>query len=138
VRRAVKYISGLALLANILFSFAANAGGNYFGVWSGTVTQMAMAGQKYEKYNVSVTVTPRKYRIDYDSLACGGELRLIKQQGRFFRFRDELDYGLQNCDNGGRTEIHFLNPERATFQWFDKNGVMRVEGRLKKLQQLMI
>lgn len=126
------------LMANIFLAFAANAGQDYFGVWSGMVTETVVAGKQSEQYDVSVTVAPREYRIDYGSLECGGLLRLIKQQGRFFRFRDELNYGLKGCENNGRTEIHFLSPQRATFQWFDRNGVMRVEGHLTKLQQLMI
>jgi len=124
------------LLTNV--DFAANAGENYFGVWQGTVTEVSTAGKKHDRYDVSVTVTPTDYRVDYGLLECGGVLRLLMHQGRFFRFRDELDYGLDKCDDGGRTEIHFLNPRQATFQWFDKNGVMKVEGRLTRQPQLMI
>jgi hypothetical protein len=116
----------------------ASAEENYYGVWSGTLTQMVVAGQQYEQYEVTLTVTPHEYRIDYDSLGCGGVLRLLARRGRFYRFVDELNYGLKNCDNGGRTEIHFINPGLAAFQWFDKKGVLKVEGRLKRQPQMMI
>ena len=81
---------------------------------------------------------PNAYRIDYDSLDCGGPLRLLMHQGRFYRFHDELNYGLENCINGGRTEIHFISPGLAAFQWFDKQGVLKVQGQLTRHAQTMI
>lgn len=126
------------LIALLCFSFSANAEEKYLGVWNGTLTQMIVAGQKYEEYNVTITVTPHEYRVDYDTLECGGILRLLNQRGRFYRFRDELSYGLKNCDNGGRTEIHFINPDLAAFQWFDKSGTLKVEGHLKRRPQVMV
>lgn len=126
------------LIAGLWFSVAANAGDSHLGVWSGTLTEMIVAGKQYDRYEVSITVTPSKYRIDYDTLGCGGDLRLLNHRGRFYRFRDELNYGLKKCQNGGYTEIHFINPERATFQWFDGQGTLKVEGQLKRQSQLMI
>lgn len=120
------------------FSTEAGADNANLGVWSGTLIQMVVAGQQYEEYEATVTVTPDEYRVDYDSLDCGGVMHLLKQRGRFYRFREELDYGLSHCDNGGHAEIHFINSGLAAFQWFDKNGVLKVEGRLKRWPQLMI
>lgn len=134
----MKRLWGVFLIVGVCLSPAANAGDNHLGVWSGALTEMIVAGKRYERYRVTITVTPRKYRIDYDTLECGGELRLLQHRGRFYRFRDELKYGLKNCQNGGRTEIHFIDSEQATFQWFDKRGVLKVEGQLKKQAQMMI
>lgn len=119
-------------------SGVASDGGKYLGVWSGTLTEMVVAGQQYERYPVTLTMAPNAYRIDYESLQCGGSLHLLNHRGRFFRFRDELNYGLKNCDNGGRTEVHFISPELAAFQWFDQKGVLRVEGHLKRHRQTML
>lgn len=134
----MKILLRVLLAAGFCSSFSVSAGENYFGVWNGSLTEMIVAGQKYEQYDVTVTVTPLEYRIDYESLKCGGILRLVNQQGRFYRFRNELNYGLKNCGNGGRTEIHFINPGLAAFQWFDEKGVLKVEGHLKRQPQLMI
>jgi hypothetical protein len=134
----MKMLWRVFLIAGFCLSATAHAGGSHLGVWSGTLTEMIVAGKRYEQYEVTLTVTPRKYRIDYDTLECGGVLRLLIHQGRFYRFQDELNYGLKNCQNGGRTEIHFIDAEQATFQWFDKQGVLKVEGRLKRQPQLMI
>jgi len=85
-----------------------------------------------------MTLAPNRYRVDYDSLGCGGDLRLIHKEGRFFRFRDELNYGLDACTNGGRTELHIIGSERAAFQWFDADGVLKAEGYLERHRQVMI
>ena len=127
------------LLFSMSISTQLSAGQDYFGVWYGTVVEMVEAGKQYERYEVTISLVPGEYRIDYDSLGCGGKLQLQMQRGRFFRFKDDLNYGLEKCVSGGRTEIHFLNPGLAAFQWFDKNGVLKVEGHIRKQQtQLMI
>lgn len=109
-----------------------------YGVWSGMLTEVIVAGKRYSRYEVTVTLAPKRYHIDYDSLGCGGDLRLMQKEGRFFQFRDELNYGLDACTNGGRTELHIVGPERAAFQWFDAEGVLKVEGYLKRHRQDII
>ncbi|NOX91442.1 MAG: hypothetical protein GXP18_03010 [Gammaproteobacteria bacterium] len=126
------------LVTGFYFFTVANAAENYFGVWSGELTEVVVAGRQYSQYDVTLTMAANAYRIDYDSLGCGGKLRLLNRRGRFFRFRDELTYGFDDCHNGGRTEIHFINPELAAFQWFDKKGVLKVEGHLRRHSQTMI
>lgn len=42
------------------------------------------AGRRYIWYEVAVTLAPNRYRVDDDSLACGGDLRLLHKEGRFF------------------------------------------------------
>jgi hypothetical protein len=108
-----------------------------YGVWSGVLTEMIVAGQQYSRYEVTITLEPNHYHVDYDSLGCGGDLRLTRKTGRFLRFQDELNYGLDACSSGGRTELHIIGPERAAFQWFDADGVLKVEGYLKRHRQVM-
>ncbi len=134
----IKLLFRTVLTVGLWFSVVANAADAHLGVWSGTLTEVIVAGQQYQQYAATLTVTPQEYRIDYDTLSCGGILRLLKHKGRFYHFRDELDYGLKKCANGGRTEVHFISTERAIFQWFDKQGTLKVEGHLKRQPQLMI
>ncbi|MBL1274571.1 MAG: hypothetical protein COB30_000625 [Ectothiorhodospiraceae bacterium] len=135
MRKILFFIAGLLWLPAV--AWPGSAAISVYGVWSGTVTQVVIPGREYRRYDVAVTMAPNSYRIDYDSLDCGGDLRLLVKQGRFFRFRDELNYGLEACSNGGRTELHFLASGQASFQWFDVNGVLKAEGRLKRTRQLM-
>lgn len=109
-----------------------------YGVWSGMLTEVIIAGQQYQRYEATLTLAPNDYHIDYESLGCGGSLRLMVKKGRFLKFRDELSYGLDACSNGGRTELHIIGPERAAFQWFDADGVLKVEGYLKRHREVMI
>lgn len=134
----MKRLFPVLLLVGMCFSAKLSAGEDYIGVWYGTVIEMVTAGKQYQQYDVTVTVAPQEYRIDYDKLDCGGVLRLLLHRGRFYRFKDELNYGLEHCTSGGHTEIHFINSDLAAFQWFDKNGVLKVEGHLKRQAQLII
>ena len=108
-----------------------------YGVWSGMLTEVIVAGRQYQRYEAVLTLAPNNYHIDYESLGCGGSLRLLLKKGRFLKFRDELSYGLDACSNGGRTELHIIGPERAAFQWFDADGVLKAEGYLKRHRQVM-
>jgi hypothetical protein len=134
----LRFLARILLLAGMCFSTELSAGENYIGVWYGTVFEMVAAGKQYQRYDVTVTVAPKDYRIDYDMLECGGNLRLLIHRGRFYRFKDELHYGQEHCDGSGHTEIHFINSDLAAFQWFDKSGVLKVEGHLKRQAQLII
>lgn len=133
----MNYVWQFILIIGLWFAGSVQAAGDHFGVWRGNVTEVVVPGQKYSQYNITLTVTPDGYRIDYGELSCGGALRLLSHQGRFYRFRDELNYGLKNCINGGLTEIHFIDAERAVFQWFDKKGELKVEGHLRRGRQVM-
>ena len=137
--KAMNKFFQILLVLSLCVSTKLGAGEDYFGVWRGTVVEMVEAGKQYQRYGVTISLTPGKYRIDYDTLECGGLLQLQMQRGRFFRFKDDLNYGLDHCVTGGRTELHFINSNLAAFQWFDKNGVLKVEGHIRKQQtQLMI
>ena len=109
-----------------------------YGVWRGVLTETDVAGSRYSRYAVTLTLAPKRYHVDYDSLGCGGGLRLVHKSGHFFQFQDEMDYGLDACSSGGRTELHIIGPERAAFQWFDADGVLKAEGYLERHRQVMI
>jgi hypothetical protein len=130
----------LLLLLLMLFPGSLWAAGleNQYGVWSGTLTEMVVAGKQYRRYRVTLSLSPQDYEVDYPSLGCGGQLHLLKYARRHWVFRDALDYGLDQCVNGGRTELRIIGPELCAFQWFDRDGVLRVEGLLKRQKQLMV
>ena len=130
----------VCLILLMLFSASAWAAtpASAYGVWSGMLTEAVDGGRHHAQYEVTITLAPKRYHVDYDSLGCGGVLRLEHKAGRFFRFQDELNYGLDACSSGGRTELRIIGPERAAFQWFDADGVLKVEGYLKRHRQEMI
>lgn len=109
-----------------------------YGVWSGMLTEAVVEGKRYQRYEVTITLAPNAYHVDYNDLGCGGNLRLVRNTGRFFRFQDELNYGQDACAKGGRTELRIIGFERAAFQWFDASGVLKVEGYLKRHRQVII
>lgn len=111
---------------------------DYFGIWTGTVVEGPITGSEHKRYEVSIGIAPGKYTIEYPSLNCGGKLHLSGSKGRHFSFRDELEYGLDQCSTGGRTELQFVRPDLMAYQWFDVNGVLRAEGMLKRRSLTMV
>lgn len=111
-------------------------GSDFFGVWTGTVTEVVEAGKRYSSYDVSLSLVPGEYRVDYPTLGCGGRLRFMERHGRWMRFQDELGYGLESCANG-RTAFRLDGPGRGVYMWFDENGRLKAEGTLRRSRQVV-
>lgn len=110
--------------------------GDFFGVWTGTVTEVVTAENRHASYEVTISLVPGDYRVDYPTLGCGGRLHFLERHGRWMRFRDELSYGLDVCSSG-RTAFRLDGQERGVYMWFDGNGRLKAEGALTRRGQLM-
>ena len=126
-----------ALAAGLPTTLWSESRSDFFGVWTGTVTEVVVAGSHYSNYEVSISLVPGDYSVDYPTLGCGGRLRLLEQRGRQVRFRDELGYGFDACSNGGRTELRLVGPNLGAYLWFDAEGHLRAEGVLKRRRQIV-
>ena len=133
----VRFLSFIFLLC-VLTAHAWAAGitnhelSDYYGVWKGSIVEGSAFGNSHERYDVIVEIVPGRYTIDYPSLKCGGKLRFQGRNGRHFHFRDELEYGKDQCVSGGYTELQMVSTTLAAFQWFDSNGVLRAKGLIKR------
>lgn len=105
---------------------------DYYGVWAGHVVEGPVSGKSHERYMVVIELVPGKYTIDYPTLKCGGKLLFQGNNGRHFHFRDELEYGKDQCALGGYTELLMISTSKAAFQWFDSNRVLRAKGMLRR------
>lgn len=108
---------------------------DYYGLWTGAVVEGPVRGKSHDRYKVMIELVPGKYTINYPTLNCGGKLLLQGKKGRHFHFRDELEYGKDQCAFGGYTELQMISSYLAAFQWFDSNGVLRAKGMLKRKSQ---
>ena len=50
-----------------------------FGEWYGTITEAPDEFGRHARYEVSLSLLPGSYRIDYPELDCGGMLRLMER-----------------------------------------------------------
>ncbi len=65
-----------------------------------------------------ITVRGGKYLIKYPSLKCGGEWKLIRLWSRSARLREEIKYGVSNCEPAGTVIIKRLKNKRIAFSYF--------------------
>ena len=128
---------GLLALWLAPLAMAAPAKG-FFGVWRGTVLEVAPPGQEPARYSVTIEVLPGRVLVDYPGLGCGGKLHPLRRRGDWVGFRDALDYGLERCEANGRTELYLLGQDRVGYRWFDARGRLRAEGRLQRQRQLLV
>jgi hypothetical protein len=109
----------------------------FFGVWQGMVTQVQVAGSRYTQYEVNIRIVPGDYHLDYPGLGCGGRLELLHKEKKMVQFHEELEYGKEKCSGGGRTVLRFIRADIAEYLWFDDQGELKVQGLLKRQQQVM-
>ncbi len=93
------------------------------GVWAGTAYQ----NNTKENWTLKLTVKNHTYRIDYPSLSCGGEWKLIRRGKRTAKFREKLTYGQSDCVDNVIITIQRLNQTQVAY-WYVEPNQMRVNG----------
>ncbi len=91
------------------------------GSWSGTAYQNDIE----ENWTIKLTARKRRYRVDYPSLNCGGEWRLVRMDAKTARFREKITYGRDRCVVNGRVTIQKLNKSQVAF-WYIEPKKTRV------------
>jgi hypothetical protein len=80
-------------------------------------------------WTMKLNTSGRKYSIEYPSLKCGGEWKLISLDSRRARFREKITYGLEECTNNGTIVVERLNRRQLLFlynNWNSKEVVASV------------
>jgi len=105
---------------------------NYLGTWHGK------GAQNGSNSNWSIRVAIQQAggqgmvasSIDYPSLSCGGQLSFAGADGQNVVFRESLNYGRQNCTDGGIVQLSALSSEQLAYHWFYANGSLGGSGIL--------
>jgi hypothetical protein len=87
------------------------------GIWEGTAYQ----SNTRENWTIKVTVHNGTYRIDYPSLSCGGEWKLISMDASTAKFKEKLTYGQDSCVNDGNVTIQKLNNFQVAYWYVEPN-----------------
>jgi hypothetical protein len=102
------------------------------GVWTGTGYQMD------DKTTWSIRLIVRGsdnvYRIEYPSLACGGEWRLVSSSSQSGRFVENILIGRDRCADNGTIVITRVDRNHISFTYFYENGVMVAFSTLTRSQ----
>jgi hypothetical protein len=102
---------------------AAGTSGWLEGVWEGTAYQ----SNTRENWTLRLTATNQTYRVDYPTLSCGGEWKLLRMDKRTARFREKLNYGQGKCVDNVTVIIQRLNRRQVAY-WYVEQHQTRVDG----------
>jgi hypothetical protein len=83
------------------------------GTWEGTGYQT----DDKSTWTMVLKVQGRKFSIDYPSLSCGGQWRLISVSASRARFRERLDHGQDKCADRGIVTLQRLNRKQVIYWW---------------------
>jgi hypothetical protein len=90
------------------------------GTWEGTGYQM----DDNSTWTMLLKASGRRFLIEYPSLDCGGEWKLISINSRRAKFRERLSHGLERCDNQGTVVIERLSTTQVVFLYYRKGERM--------------
>jgi len=83
------------------------------GKWEGKGFQIDTDGT----WTMRLRTQGRKFLIEYPSLNCGGEWRLISINSRRARFREKITVGLSECVDKGNVLIERLNGRQIAYRY---------------------
>lgn len=81
------------------------------GTWEGTGYQTDDAST----WTMLLTAGRRRFRIQYPSLNCSGEWRLLHRNGNEARFRERISVGKVQCTDGGLVVVRKLNSRQIVY-----------------------
>lgn len=109
----------LTLIVLLLVSFsltglAQNRNDNWLnGTWEGTGYQI----DNNTNWTMRVSVLGKKYSIEYPSLKCGGEWRLVSMNLQEATFVEKITYGKERCTDDGNVVVERLNENQVAFRY---------------------
>jgi hypothetical protein len=83
------------------------------GTWEGTGYQM----DTDSTWTMRLTARGRRYGIEYPSLNCGGEWRLVSVNSRRATFRERITRGQADCADGGSVVIERLSGRQVAYRY---------------------
>ncbi len=109
--------TSLLILSTLILALSVSgqtATGNWMqGKWEGTGYQIS----DKSTWAMSLTVTGTTYSIDYPSLKCGGEWRIVSMNSETATFTERLTYGKENCQDDGNVVVERLSDSQLAFRW---------------------
>lgn len=93
------------MLSFTLTGFSQNKNSWIFGTWEGKGYQT----DSDTTWTTRFKIQGNKYVIEYPSLKCGGEWKLISINGKEAKFRERISYGLEECTNNGLVVVQRLS-----------------------------
>jgi hypothetical protein len=100
------------------------------GVWQGSGFQADNA----DTWTIKLTADSVRpgYEIEYPSLSCGGTWTLTSADGDTAWFTEHIEYGADNCIDGGIVAVTKINSSYITFTWFFPDETLEAWSTLTK------
>jgi hypothetical protein len=114
------WIAGAQNISTVSADFheeSAISEGRFDGIWEGTGYQR----NPNENWTIKLTVQNDTYRIDYPSLSCGGEWKLISRDKCAVTFREKLTYGQKRCVDNVTVTMQKLNDSQIAVWYIEPN-----------------
>jgi hypothetical protein len=99
----------------------------FSGFWEGQGTR-----SNGSIFMVKLNLEKSQNTIDYPTFGCSGKLTLIEKQRKQVEFRENLNTGLNKCENFGRVVLRLQAKESAMFEWYDPTNRLVETAVLKK------
>ncbi len=100
------------------------------GVWDGVGFQRD-AGSTWT-IRLTAKRSENSFKIEYPSLACGGEWRLVNFTSHSGKFIERIVFGRDKCVDNGIVVITLVDRDHVSFTHFYRSGVMSAYSTLTR------
>lgn len=98
----------------------------FLGEWEGDGEQ-----DDGSQWTMRLNIRADGYFIDYPSIVCGGEWKLLRSTESRLIFKEVLTYGMDRCVDQGEVIIK-LTGDKASYHWFSYQEKMEAIGNLTR------
>lgn len=124
-----KLVWGCTLLFSLSLTVQAEQSdmlNQFLGEWEGAGIQ-----DDGSQWTMRLNIRADGYFIDYPSIVCGGEWKLLRSTESRLIFKEILTYGIDRCIDQGEVIIK-LADDKASYHWFSYQEKMEAIGSLTR------
>jgi len=101
------------------------------GVWGGFGVQK----NNGNAWTIKMNLSEKGYFIDYPSIPCGGELKLLSSSDNSYTFREVITKNINKCTNKGKLVIKLIDNNTLQWDWYyPNNGKLNTQTRVNRYQ----
>lgn len=110
-----KVLMAVCLLLSVSFAaYPQSRGASWLkGTWEGTGYQL----DTDETWTMRLKVQGSRFLIEYPSLNCGGEWKLVSINSGRARFKERITRGREECVDAGNVIVERLNGRQLAFRY---------------------
>ncbi len=118
----------LSCVLALTLSNLASAESNIDGIWGGFGVQ----SNNNSAWTIKMNFSKGTYSINYPSIPCGGELKLLSKDGDKYTFREKITKNIRKCTDHGKLVVSMIDHYTLDWKWYYPSDKLSTHTQVKK------